>query len=175
MSPCQAMLQKLCINSNIPHPPNHNIHPSPFKFVHPNYRSKCQYTLYPITSPLLPTSSKTRVQEIGGAFQFYAYAIDNTMLPSLNILSSSQSKSTSSTNQDITQVLDYAATHLKATIRYHRSDIVLHIHNDASFLCESNAKSRVVDFSLSVTNHLTRLSRILNTLNSMVHSTLKAC
>jgi hypothetical protein len=40
-------------------------------------------------------------------------------------------------------MLDYLATHPEATIRYHASDMVLHIHSDASYLSVSNARSRL--------------------------------
>jgi hypothetical protein len=39
------------------------------------------------------------------------------------------------------QLLDYLATHPDATIRYHASDMILHIHRDASYLSVSNARS----------------------------------
>jgi hypothetical protein len=39
--------------------------------------------------------------------------------------------------------LDYLATHPDATIRYHASDMILHIHSDASYLSVSNARSRL--------------------------------
>jgi hypothetical protein len=34
-------------------------------------------------------------------------------------------------------------THLDATIRYNASDMILHIHSDASYLSVSNAQSRL--------------------------------
>jgi hypothetical protein len=36
-----------------------------------------------------------------------------------------------------------AATHPDATIRCHASDMILHIHSDASYLTVSNARSRL--------------------------------
>jgi hypothetical protein len=36
------------------------------------------------------------------------------------------------------QLLDYLATHPDATIRYHASDMILHIHSDAFYLSVSN-------------------------------------
>jgi hypothetical protein len=38
-------------------------------------------------------------------------------------------------------MLAYLATHPDATIRYHASDMILHIHSDASYLSVSNARS----------------------------------
>jgi hypothetical protein len=40
-------------------------------------------------------------------------------------------------------MLDYLAAHPDATIRYHASDMVVHIHSDASYLLVSNARSRL--------------------------------
>jgi hypothetical protein len=37
------------------------------------------------------------------------------------------------------QLLDYIATHPDAIIRYHASDMILHIHSDASYLSVSSA------------------------------------
>ena len=39
-------------------------------------------------------------------------------------------------------LLDYAATHPNAVICYHRSDMILKIHSDASYLSEKEARSR---------------------------------
>ena len=146
---CLATFQSHCTSYTMPHIPNHNIHPSN-SFA----QTTVQYAPEPDNSPFLSPSGKTRVQQIVGTFLFYARAIDNTMLPALNALSASQSKPTASTNKDIIQFLDYAATHPDATIRYHGSDMVLHVHSDASFLCEPNAKSRIGGFYFLSNNSL---------------------
>jgi hypothetical protein len=49
--------------------------------------------------------------------------------------------STKQTKAATNQLLDYLATHPDATIRYHASDMILHIHSDASYLSVSNARS----------------------------------
>ncbi len=43
------------------------------------------------------------------------------------------------------QLLDYLAMHLDATIRFYASDMVMNIHSDASYLSESNARSRACE------------------------------
>jgi hypothetical protein len=40
-------------------------------------------------------------------------------------------------------MLDYLATHPDATIRYHASEMILHIHSDASYLSLSNTRSQL--------------------------------
>ena len=40
------------------------------------------------------------------------------------------------------QLLDYLATHPDTTIRYRASDMIMNVHSDASYLSESEARSR---------------------------------
>jgi hypothetical protein len=61
----------------------------------------------------------------------------------LNEIATEQTKATEKTQAATNQLLDYLATHPDATIRYHASDMILHIHSDASYLLVSNAKSRL--------------------------------
>jgi hypothetical protein len=61
----------------------------------------------------------------------------------LNDIAFEQTKATEKTQAATNQLLDYLATHPDATIRYHASDIILHIHINASYLSVSNAQSRL--------------------------------
>jgi hypothetical protein len=61
----------------------------------------------------------------------------------LNDIATEQTKATEKTQAATNQMLDYLATHPDATIRYHASDMILNIHNDASYLSVSNARSRL--------------------------------
>jgi hypothetical protein len=61
----------------------------------------------------------------------------------LNDISTEQTKATEKTKAATNQMLDYLATHPYAAIRYHASDMILHIHSDASYLSVSNARSRL--------------------------------
>jgi hypothetical protein len=47
------------------------------------------------------------------------------------------------TQTSTSQLLDYLATHPDATIRFYASDMILHIHSDASYLSVSKARSRL--------------------------------
>jgi hypothetical protein len=68
-------------------------------------------------------------------------AVDNTMLVAISLLSTEQSKGTKQTLAAVTQLLNYCATHPDAIVRYHASDMALHIHSDASYLSARNACS----------------------------------
>jgi hypothetical protein len=43
----------------------------------------------------------------------------------------------------VVQLLNYCATHPEATVRYKRSNMILHVTSDASYLSASEARSRV--------------------------------
>jgi hypothetical protein len=61
----------------------------------------------------------------------------------LNDIAREKTKATGKTQAATNQLLDYLATHPDATIRYHASVMILHIHSDASYLSVSNARSRL--------------------------------
>jgi hypothetical protein len=109
----------------------------------PQYGSHPQLTPAPDDTDLLPPSTLTRIQEIVRTLLFYGRAIDSTMLVTLGTIASQQSKGTQATAQALTQLLNYAAAHPDATVRYHASDMYLHVHIDASYLSEASARSRV--------------------------------
>jgi hypothetical protein len=73
---------------------------------------------------------------------YYARAVDPTVLMCLNDIATEQTKATEKTQAATNQLLDYLATHPDATIRYHASDMILHIPSDASYLSVSNARGR---------------------------------
>jgi hypothetical protein len=74
---------------------------------------------------------------------YYARAVDPTVLMPLNDIATEQTKATEKTQAATNQMLDYLATHPDATIRHHASDMIFHIHSDASYLSVSNARSRL--------------------------------
>ena len=65
-----------------------------------------------------------------------------TLLTALSQLSSAQATATAATKRACHQLLDYCASHLASTIRYHASDMVLKLHSDSSYLNAVGARSR---------------------------------
>jgi hypothetical protein len=122
-------------------PPDRPQH-SPHAWTPPNYGATIQYANDSDNSPPLDSAELTRLQTIVGTFLYYARAVDNTMLVALGSLASQQNHGTEATTIAITQLLNYAATHPDATLRYHASGMILHVHSDASYLSEKNARSR---------------------------------
>lgn len=124
-------------------PPPTRAQHSPHSWTAPIYGTKTQLT-DPIdnSAPLSPPE-RTRLQEIIGTLLYYARAVDSSMLVALGSLAAAQSKGTQATAKACTHLLNYCATHPHAVVRYKASAMVLHVHSDASYLSEPQARSRV--------------------------------
>jgi hypothetical protein len=121
--------------------PKHPQH-TPSRYVTPVYGAKTQYATKDETPPLTAQQCLT-IQKVTGSVLYYSRAVDPTVLMPLNDIATEQTKATEKTQAATNQLLDYLATHPDATIRYHASDMILHIHSDASYLSVSNARSRL--------------------------------
>jgi hypothetical protein len=121
--------------------PKHPQH-TPSRYVTPVYGANTQYATKDETPPLTAKQCLT-IQKVTGSVLYYARAVDPTVLMPLNDIATEQTKATEKTQAATNQMLDYLATHPDATIRYHASDMILHIHSDASYLSVSNARSRL--------------------------------
>jgi hypothetical protein len=121
--------------------PKHMQH-TPSIYVTPVYGAKTQYATKDETPPLTAKQC-LNIQKVTGSVLYYARAVDPTFLMPLNDIATEQKKATEKRQAPTNQLLDYLATHPDATIRYHASDMILHIHYDASYLSVSNARSRL--------------------------------
>jgi hypothetical protein len=106
------------------------------------YGAKAQYVEAKDESPALNKEDKKFIQEVTGTFLFYARAVDPTMLVALGSLAVEQANPSDRTMHKCLQFLDYAASQEDAVITYRKSDMVLAIHSDASYLSEPKARSR---------------------------------
>jgi hypothetical protein len=64
----------------------------------------------------------------------------------INVLASEQSRATAVTAEKVIKLLNYCDIHPETKIRYHASDMILHIHSDVSYLSEREANSRAGGF-----------------------------
>jgi hypothetical protein len=94
-------------------------------------------------TPPLTAKQCLTIQNVTGSVLYYARAVDPNVLMPLNDIATEQTKATEKTQGATSRLLDYLTTHPGATIRYHASDMILHIHSDASYLSVSNARSRL--------------------------------
>jgi hypothetical protein len=121
--------------------PKHPQH-TPSRYVTPVYGAKTQYNTRDETPPLT-TKQCINIQTFTCSVLNYARAVDPTVIMPLNDISTEKTKSTEKTQAATDRLLDYLVTHPDATIRYHPSDMILHIHSDATYLSVSNANSRL--------------------------------
>ena len=56
------------------------------------------------------------------------------MLPGLNEVSTQQASPIITTQQKVTHLMDYISTHPNAVIRFHDSDMCLHVDSDAAHI-----------------------------------------
>ena len=101
----------------------------------------------PMTKPpdhgakLSPQAIK-HLQQIVGTFLFYSRAVNPTMLTALSIIATEQTQGTHTTKAKAEHFLTYAASHPNATIKFYKSDMILKIHSNASYLSEHQGRSR---------------------------------
>jgi len=116
---------------------------SPMMFVQPVYGSKRTQQATEDTSELLADPDRVRrIQQIVGAFLYYSRAVDPSMLPAVSKLSSRQSKPTVEVERDANRLLGYAKRYPNAQTVIRASGMILTGHSDASYLSETNARSR---------------------------------
>ena len=107
-----------------------------YKHDTPTRPQHCPYSSQPNPDEI------KHIQRVIGSILYYARAVDLTVLMALSTIASKQTHGMENTMRKTKQLLDYLATHLEATVRFHASDMVLNIHSDASYLLEANAHSR---------------------------------
>lgn len=115
---------------------------SPHPCNPPQYGKKIQLPEPLDTSKPLGKADSKRIQSITGTLLYYARAVDSTMLTPLSAIAAEQNTATDNTMKKTNQLLDYAASHPDAKLRYHNSDMQLKVHSDASYLNEKEARTR---------------------------------
>jgi hypothetical protein len=100
----------------------------------------------PKPSPAISDKDVNKLQQLIGTLLYNARAVDPTLIMPINVLASEQSIATEVTADKVIKLLNYCNTHPETKIRYHASDMILHIHSDVSYLSESEAKSRAWGF-----------------------------
>lgn len=121
--------------------PQHSLHKhNPIKH---GVKGSQQRHVEPKKDHLLQTNKIEPMQPIVGIHQYYARAIDNAMLASLNEVATTQAKPTEHAKEECQQLQDYAATHQNMCVRYCASDMMLWVEIDAAYLVFPKAKNRI--------------------------------
>lgn len=120
-----------------PHKPVHN----PIDYQ-PGARTALQTPTPEDTSPAATPGEAKRIQEIVGVLLYYARALDATFLTAVGKVASAQAKPTRKVLAAAERLLQYAATEPAAQLIFCASKMDLIVHGDASYLSETNARSR---------------------------------
>ena len=123
-------------------------HPTPTKpqqlshhWAAPNYRSAAPQLAHPINdSPALNPYESINIEQLVGYFLYYSCTVDQTMLVTLNSISSEQSKITQKIAKKMVQLVNYASTHPEEITRYHTSRMIILMNINSSFLSEIGSK-----------------------------------
>jgi hypothetical protein len=124
------------------------------------------------SSPALSDKEKNKLQQLTGILLYYPRAIDPTLIMPINVLASEQSTATNVTAARVIKLLNYWNTHPETKIKYHSSDMILHIHSDASYLSEDEAKSRAGGF-LYKRNTIKQQKKLTNRAILIIRKVLK--
>ena len=73
---------------------------------------------------------------------YYEISVDPNILTSLSSIAAHQAKPMEQTMKKVKQLLDYAASHPYAVLKYQAIEMVLVGHGDASYLSKTNTRSR---------------------------------
>ena len=121
-----------------PKKPQHQPHPH----MERTYGATIQYAKAPDTAPPLPATNKTYIQQVLGVLIYYGRAVNSTALVALGSIASAQATPTAQTMTLTKILLDYVAMHPDVILIYEKSDMVLAVHSDTSYLSEAGARSR---------------------------------
>ncbi len=115
---------------------------APYQSAPIQYGAKKQYATQESKAPLLDDKAKRFIQQVCGKFLFLGRAVDSTLLCPINAIASQSSKPTEDTMQQTLQLLDYLATQEDTVLSYHKSNMVLAVHSNASYLSKPKARSQ---------------------------------
>ena len=107
---------------------------SPHKWLAPTNGAKVQYSPNASTAPSLDKRGITRVQSIAVTFLYIAHAVDPTILVALNEIGAEQALPTTDTVQKTKMLMDYVAMQPDTVIRFHASNMCIHINSNAAYL-----------------------------------------
>ncbi len=114
----------------------------PYPHTTPTYGATIQYAKAVDTAPAATKAKEKFTRQVIGVLLYYGRAVDFTIITDLSSLAATQAKPTAQTLFLINWLLDYVATNPDGILTYEKSDMVLAVHSNASYLSEPAARSR---------------------------------
>jgi hypothetical protein len=109
----------------------------------PTYGATVQYAKAIEASPTATKNKEKYIRQVIGVLLYYGRAFNSTILVGLNSLAAAQAKPTKQTLSLVKWLLDYIATNPDAILTYKKSNMVLAVHSNASYLSKPSARSCV--------------------------------
>ena len=119
---------------------------SPHRWVPKIYGHKCHLVLTENVSSTLSTEETRDIQRVVGSFLYHVKVIDNTILTSINDISTTQAAPNKIIRDATIMIMDYSHTHANKKIRYNASVVQICIDSDTAYLVAPKAKSRIVEY-----------------------------
>ncbi len=126
-------------NHTPPDKPQHQLHPHTV----PTYDATIQYAKHIDQSPAATKADQKYIRQVVGVLLYYARAVNATLLVALSSLASAQAAPTEYTMSLVKWLLDYVATQPNAILTYKKSNMILSVHSDASYLSKAAARRQV--------------------------------
>ena len=104
--------------------------------------------------------NQKRLNKITVKLLYYARAIDTKIFMALKSLAAVQKKLIIETAKQITQFINYRATHPDEITEYKKSGMILHIYSDASYISEPEARSRARGYFFLGPNYKTPIQEM---------------
>ena len=117
--------------------------PSPIVYEPPMYGNKDNQEIIPNTAEPLIDEQLKSCREIIGTLLYYARAIDVSLLPAITTIVSELAQPTVIQLEQVKRLLAYAATFPDNRLVFRKSDMILRVHSDASYLSRSHGRSVV--------------------------------
>jgi hypothetical protein len=114
----------------------------PYPHTTPTYGATIQYAKAVDKSPAATKAEEKVIWQVISVLLYYGRAVDSTIITGLSSLAAAQAKPTAQTLFLINWLLDYLATNPDAILTYKKSDMVMAVHSDASYLSEPAARSQ---------------------------------
>jgi hypothetical protein len=114
----------------------------PYPHTTPTYGTTIQYAKVLDTSPAATKAEEKVIGQVIGVLLYYGPAVDSTIITGLSSLAAAQAKPTAQTLFLVNWLLDYVATNPDAILTYKKSNMVLAVHSNASYLSELAARSQ---------------------------------
>ena len=100
----------------------------------------------PMTQPIdgatkLAPQAIKHLQQIVG-ISLFSRAVNPTMLTALRLITTEQTQGTQTTKEKAEHFLNYVAMHPNTSFKFYKSDMILKIHSNTSYLSEQQGRSR---------------------------------